>query len=91
MALGECLSLAPSLTMQDKENHAAMCTRKLHLEFPALVDRMDGSVEAAYAAWPSRAFVIGPDGLVRYSTRLTQLDFHAEEMERALGKAITGH
>ncbi len=87
----EGISVGPALTMQDKEDHAAMCTRKLHLEFPALVDRIDGSVEAAYAAWPSRAFVIGPDGLVRYSTRLTQLDFHAEEMERALRAAIAGH
>jgi peroxiredoxin len=87
----EGISVDPALTMQDKEDHAAMCTRKLHLEFPALVDRMDGSMEAAYAAWPSRAFVIGPEGLVRYSTRLTQLDFHAEEMERALRAAIAGH
>ena len=87
----EGISVAPVLTMQDKEDHAAMCTQKLRLEFPALVDRMDGSVEAAYATWPSRAFVIGPDGLARYSTRLTQLDFHAEEMERVLRAAIAGH
>jgi hypothetical protein len=49
---------------------------------------MKGSVEAAYAAWPSRAFVIGADGRVRYSTRLTQLDFSAEVMEEALRGAI---
>jgi tetratricopeptide (TPR) repeat protein len=84
----EGVAVAPALTMEDKEDHAVMCTRKLHLKFPALVDRMDGSVEAAYAAWPSRAFVIGADGRVRYSTRLTQLDFHAEEMERALRATI---
>jgi peroxiredoxin len=51
---------------------------------------MDGRVEAAYAAWPSRAFVIGRDGRILYSTRLTQQDFHAEEMEKALREAITG-
>jgi len=87
----EGIAVAPALTLGDKEAHAAMCTRKLHLKFPALVDSLDGSAEAAYAAWPSRAFVIGPDGRVRYSTRLTQLDFHAEEMERALRAAIAGH
>jgi len=81
----------PALTMEDKENHAAMCTQKLHLKFPALLDGMDGSVEAAYAAWPSRAFAIGPDGRVRFSTRLTQLDFHTDEMEAALRAAILGH
>jgi tetratricopeptide (TPR) repeat protein len=84
----EGITVAPALTMQDREDHAVMCTRELHLKFPALLDRMDGSVEAAYAAWPSRAFVIGADGRVRYGTRLTQLDFHAEEMERALRAAI---
>jgi len=35
--------------------------------------------------------VIGRDGRVRYSTRLTQLDFHTEEMENALRAAIAGH
>jgi peroxiredoxin len=45
---------------------------------------MDGKVEAAYGAWPSRAFVIGSDGRVMYSTRLTELDFHADEMDAVL-------
>lgn len=86
----EGINVSPALTMEDKENNAAMCTQSLHLKFPALLDGMDGSVETAYAAWPSRAFVIGPDGRVRYSTRLTQLDFHAEEMEAALRAAMPG-
>ena len=80
----EGVAVAPALRLEDKEEHAVMCLRKLHLQFPALVDAMDGSVEAAYAAWPSRVFVIGTDGRVRYSSRLTQQDFRAEAMERAL-------
>ncbi len=87
----EGVTVAPALTMQDRENHAVMCTRELHLKFPALTDNMDGDVESAYAAWPSRAFVIGRDGRVRYSTRLSQLDFHAEDMEKALLAAIASH
>ena len=84
----EGVAVAPASTMEDKEDHAVTCARELHLKFPALVDGMDGSVEAAYAAWPSRAFVIGADGRVRYSTRLTQLEFHGETMEAALREAI---
>ncbi len=84
----EGVTLDPAKTMEEKEGHAAMCSLKLHLQFPALVDKMDGKVEAAYAAWPSRAFVIGTDGRVLYSTRLTQLDFRAEDMESALRAAI---
>lgn len=84
----EGISLEPAKTMGEKEGHAAMSSRKLHLQFLALVDEMDGRVEAAYAAWPSRAFVIGADGRILYSTRLTQLDFHPEDMESVLRAAI---
>jgi tetratricopeptide (TPR) repeat protein len=84
----EGVVVPPARTIEDKEDHAAMCTRELHLRFPALVDGMDGKVEAAYAAWPSRVFVIGADGRVRYSTGLSQQDFHAKEMESALRAAI---
>jgi tetratricopeptide (TPR) repeat protein len=87
----EGITVAPAGTMQDREEHALRCKRELHVNFDALVDSMDGSAEAAFAAWPSRAFVIGRDGRVRYSTRLTQQDFRAEEMEEALQKAISGH
>lgn len=86
----EGIEVAPALTMEDKEGHAVMCERKLHLKFPALVDGMDGGAEAAYAAWPSRAFVIAPDGRVRYRTGLSQQDFHAGAMERALHATIAG-
>ncbi|HLJ12969.1 MAG TPA: tetratricopeptide repeat protein [Bryobacteraceae bacterium] len=82
--LREGVNLAPATTLAEKEDHAAMCSRKLQLGFPALVDGMDGGVETAYSAWPSRAFIIGVDGRILYSTRLTELDFHVEEMESVL-------
>jgi tetratricopeptide (TPR) repeat protein len=84
----EGITVAPALTVEAKEDHAVMCTRNLHLKFPVLVDSIDGGAEAAYAAWPSRAFVIGLDGRVRYSTWLTQQDFQAAAMERALRAAM---
>jgi hypothetical protein len=49
---------------------------------------MDKAVEMAYAAWPSRAFVVGTDGRILYSTRLTELDFHEGDMESALRQAV---
>ena len=85
----EAVNIAGAATMAEKEQHAAMCSRKLHLTFPAVVDGMDSKVEAAYGAWPSRAFVIGPDGRVVYSTRLTELDFHAEEMDAVLRRVAS--
>ena len=80
----EDVALAPATNMEEKKEHAEMCSRKLHLPFPALVDGTDNSVETAYDAWPSRVVVIGEDGRVLYSARLTELDFHKEEMEAVL-------
>lgn len=78
------IAIAPAANMAEKEEHAAMCSRKLHLDFPAVVDGMDGAVETAYSAWPSRALIVGTDGRVLYNSRLTELDFHPNEMESLL-------
>ena len=83
----EGISMAPAASLSEKQEHAAMCSRKLHLPFPSLVDGMDGAVENAYHAWPSRAFILDKSGRILYSTRLTELDFQAEEMEAALRAA----
>lgn len=80
----EEVRLSPASTIGQKREHAQMCSRKLHLAFPAVVDGMNGAVEAAYQAWPSRVFVVGKDGRILYSTRLTELDFHPEEMAQVL-------
>ena len=87
----EGVSVGAAATFADKQAHAAVCRRELHLPFPALVDGMDGAVESAYNAWPSRAFIIGVDGRILYSTRLTELEFHADEMESILRKLASRH
>lgn len=84
----EGISIPPASTLTEKKEHAAMCSRELHLPFPAVVDGMDGAVETAYGAWPSRAFIVAADGRIRYDTRLTELDFHAEQMEAVLRKFL---
>ncbi len=81
------INLSSAGTLAEKQGNAALCSRRLHLPFPALVDGLDGSVENVYGAWPSRAFVIGADGRVLYSTRLTELDFKPQEMESVLRQA----
>ena len=80
----EDISLSPATTMAEKEDHATMCSRKLHLPFPALVDSMDGAVESTYNAWPSRVYIIGRDGRILYSSRLTELDFEPDRMDAIL-------
>ncbi len=84
----EGVSVTAVSTMGQKQDRAMMCSRKLHLPFPAVVDGMDSAVEKSYHAWPSRALVVGTDGRVLYTSGLSELDFRVDEMERVLVKAI---
>jgi len=84
----EGIALPQAHLISEKQDHAVMCSRALHLPFQALLDGMDNKVEKAYDAWPSRAFVIGKEGLVLYTTHLTELDFSADAMEKSIQIAL---
>jgi tetratricopeptide (TPR) repeat protein len=84
----ERVSLAPARTLPEKQDHAALCLRKLDLPFPVVVDGMDGAAETAYHAWPSRLYLIGRDGKVAFNTRLGELDFHPSELEAAIREIL---
>jgi tetratricopeptide (TPR) repeat protein len=85
----EHVDLAPASTMEQKHDYAAMCQRKLHLRFPAVVDGLDNAAEKAYAAWPSRVYVIAADGRVRYSSALTEEEFDRAALEAAIASVTT--
>ncbi|MGH9584562.1 MAG: tetratricopeptide repeat protein, partial [Bryobacteraceae bacterium] len=68
------ISLLPAKNMRERAAHAGLCVRKLHIEFPALLDDNAGTAAKAYAAWPSRAYVIDADGRIAYRTGLTELE-----------------
>jgi tetratricopeptide (TPR) repeat protein len=78
------VTIEPAKTMDEKNSHATLCIRKLDIRFPAVVDGMDGKVEAAYQAWPSHAYLVDASGIIRYSTGLTELEFHADQLEAAI-------
>ena len=78
------VTLPAATNFADKQQHAAMCARTLHLPFPALVDGMDGAIESAYNAWPSRLFLIDKAGNIALSTRLTELDFQPDRVQALL-------
>jgi tetratricopeptide (TPR) repeat protein len=83
----EGIVLKPAANMDERRNHATMCVRKLHVEFPALLDSMSGAAEKAYSAWPSKAYLLDKQGRVIFSTGLSEQDFHLEQLEAALRKA----
>jgi tetratricopeptide (TPR) repeat protein len=86
----EGIVLPPATNMNEREDHATMCVRKLHIEFPTLLDSMNGAAEKAYAAWPSKAYLIDQRGRIAFSTALDEQDFHPEGLEAALRKVSTG-
>jgi tetratricopeptide (TPR) repeat protein len=85
----EGIVLEPAANMGERQDHATMCVRKLHIEFPTLLDSMEGSAEKAYAAWPSKAYVVDKRGKILFSTGLSEQDFHPSELEAALRKVAT--
>ena len=84
----EGISLAPARTLPEKQEHAALCLRKLDLGFPAVVDGMDAAAESAYQAWPSRVYLVGRDGRVAFQTRLGELDFRPPDLAAAIRKML---
>ena len=86
----EGISLGPARTLPEKQDHAALCLRKLNLPFPAVVDGMDGAAETAYQAWPSRVYLIGRDRKVAFNSRLGELDFRPAELVGAIREILAG-
>jgi tetratricopeptide (TPR) repeat protein len=84
----EQVQLTPASTEGQKHEYAAMCERKLHLQFPSAVDGLDNAAEQAYAAWPSKVYVISAGGQIRYSSGLTEQEFDRGGLEKAVRAAM---
>ena len=84
----EGIDLPAPRNLAEKRDHAALCLRKLTLPFAVEVDGMDAAAERAYQAWPSRLYLVGRDGKVAFQTRLGELDFHADDLERAIREIL---
>ena len=82
----EGITLPAAATMDERHDHAALCLRKLHIEFPTLLDSMNGSAEKAYEAWPSKAYLVDRQGRVVFSSGLSELDFKPSQLETAIRK-----
>jgi tetratricopeptide (TPR) repeat protein len=82
----EGITLKPVANMGERQEHAALCLRKLKLDFPAMLDGMDGAAEKAYSAWPSKAYVIDRAGNVVFSTGLSELEFKPDQLLAAIQK-----
>jgi len=67
---------------------AGACVRKLGIEFPALIDNWDNSVERAYTGWPDRLYVIDREGRVAYKAGPGPWGFKPKEVGETLRRIV---
>jgi hypothetical protein len=71
-------------TLEARRAVAGRCEDSLQYDVPTYVDEMDDAVNEAYAAWPTRLYLVGLDGRVVYAGGLGPFGFSPA----ALGAAI---
>ena len=67
---------------------AGCCVRKLHIQFPALIDGFDNRVESAYTRWADRLYLVDQGGRVLYRSRPGLFGFHPEDLPSAIRSTV---
>jgi hypothetical protein len=71
-------------TMDERRSVADRCKTELGYGIKTYVDGMDDSVNKAYAAHPTRLYLIGLDGRVVYAGGLGPFGFKPDELKDAI-------
>ncbi len=71
-------------TIGERRAVAGQCEMALQYGIPTYVDEMDDAVNEAYAAWPTRLYLIGMDGRVVYAGGLGPFGFKPAELGAAI-------
>lgn len=67
-------------TIDERRKAAGMCKSALQYGVRTYVDEMDDTVNKAYAAHPTRLYLIGVDGRVVYAGGLGPFHFHPRQL-----------
>jgi hypothetical protein len=71
-------------TMDERRQVATRCDLALKYKIHTLVDDMEDSVNRAYAATPTRIYLVGTDGRVVYAGGLGPFGFKPKELASAI-------
>jgi hypothetical protein len=71
-------------TIEERRTVAGECETTLQYGIRTYVDEMDDAVNKAYAAWPTRLYLIGLDGRVVYAGGLGPYDFKPAKLKTAI-------
>jgi len=76
-------------TADERAEVAAACVLHLNLRMPTLLDTMANEVDALYAAWPERLYVIDRDGVIAYRSDPGPWGFDVAAWEQAIERAVS--
>ena len=71
-------------TIEERRAVAGECETALQYGIRTYVDEMDDAINIAYAAWPTRLYLIGLDGKVVYGGGLGPYDFKPAKLKTAI-------
>jgi len=77
-------------SIEERTDLAAVCVRDLGIDFPAVVDDFDNSVEEAYTAWPDRLYVVDVEGRVAFKSEAGPFGFTPVGVEATLARLLGG-
>lgn len=87
-APGVAMDVHDPQTIEERRQAAGACETSLSYGIRTYVDEMDDAVNKAYAAWPTRLYLIDTDGVVVYAAGLGPYDFHPAKLEKAIEKYL---
>jgi hypothetical protein len=75
-------------TIQERRAVAGQCEEAMKYGIKTYVDDMDDSVSKAYAAKPTRLYLVGKDGRVEYAAGLGPWGFKPNELRDAIERYL---
>ena len=75
-------------TIEERRQVAGQCEDVLKYNIRTYVDEMDDAVNKAYAAHPTRLYLIGVNGKIVYAAGLGPFDFRPHELGAAIEKYL---
>ena len=77
-------------TIEERRAVAGQCEDALKYGIRTYVDEMGDPVNKAYAAWPTRLYLVGLDGRVVYAGGLGPFGFKPSELGTAIAEYLAG-
>lgn len=76
-------------TLEERRSVAGRCEESLRYGIHTYVDEMDDPVSKAYAALPTRLYLVGVDGNVEYAGGLGPYGFKPSELKEAIDEYLS--